>query len=198
MNIQTSKLQKCQWLLKQWIVSSFVENDWQQRPHPYNLNMSGSFFNLSLFSVDDSPFPVPDSLFTFISTSGQADDFSPVWIRRRWLLSPLLCLNFLSQSRHANGFSPVWILRCAVMLPRSLNFLSQSGHANGFSAKWIRRCRSSSLVCLNVLSHSGQAGSFSPVWILRCNFKSWFRLNVLSHSWHAKRHFTRVNSIMHN
>ena len=37
MNIQTSKLQTCQWLLKQWIVSSFVENDWTAYATPIQL-----------------------------------------------------------------------------------------------------------------------------------------------------------------
>ena len=174
--------------------SSFVENDWQHMPHPYNLN---TFVGLSFFFVESFSVPVHDTvesndLFAEISLSpsftattefsvlvlplklhslGTHDTaagiiVSPVCIR--WCKSKLL-ENFLQPGK---SFSPVWILlRCEFSWLLWINFLSQSEQTIGFSPVWILRCTFNWLICLNVLSQSGQAYGFSPVWILRCIFR---------------------------
>ena len=105
-------------------------------------------------------------------------------------------MNFVSQSGQANGFSPVWILRCSFNLPLLLNLLSQSWQTNGFSPVWTLRCTFKWPLRWNFFPQSGQANGFSPVWILRCSFNLPTPFEPLVTIWTDERLFTRVNSTM--
>ena len=163
-----------QWLWKQCIVSSFVENDWQHMPHPYNLNES-----VSSFSVEDSSFPLHDveesnSLSALMWTSPS----STLPSRTQFLLLALhIMLHSLGTMDTSSVWPGIWGPRdnflCSMKFEKFLSHRKSS--ASGCIFTWFSRRLSSE----NGSSHTWQTNGFPMLFNTCCSLRSWIGEHIL-------------------